>query len=79
MFVGRLKARLAVSPQWRPVAKAQAMFFKGLKEVGDDESKVRVFGGKLRISFLLQEEMLLPNIHAVAKVTRVKVGLSTCT
>ena len=31
------KARLEVSPQRRPLAKAQALFFKGLKVVGGDE------------------------------------------
>ena len=43
--------RLEVSPQRRPLAKTQALFFKGLKEVGGGESKVRAFHGKLQISF----------------------------
>ena len=43
-------ARLEVSPQRRPLAKTQALFFKGLKEVGG-ESEVRAFHGKLQISF----------------------------
>ena len=37
----RVKAGLDVRPQRRPLAKAQAMSFKGLKEVGGDESKGR--------------------------------------
>ena len=40
----RVKAR-----QRRPLAKAQAMFFKGLKEVGGDESKVIALYRKLQI------------------------------
>ena len=36
--------------------KPQAMFFKGLKEVGGDESKVRAFDGKLQISFFVGKE-----------------------
>ena len=50
----RVKARLEVSSHKRPLAQAQAMFFKGLKEVGGDESKVRGFNGKLQISFLAE-------------------------
>ena len=38
-----VKARLEVSPHRRPLAKAHAMFFKGLKELGGDESKVIAF------------------------------------
>ena len=43
--------RLEVSPQRRPLAKTQASFFKGLKEVGGGESQVRAFHGKRQISF----------------------------
>ena len=39
----RVKARLEVSLQRRPLTKAQAMFFNGLKEMDGDESKVRTF------------------------------------
>ena len=49
----RVKARLEVSLQRRPLTKAQAMFFNGFKEVDGDESKVRSFRGKLRISFFV--------------------------
>ena len=50
----RVKARLEVSPQRRLLTEAQAaMFFKGLKEAGEDESKVRSFYGKLQISFFV--------------------------
>ena len=52
-----VKARLELSPQRRPLAKAQAMFFKGLKEVGGDESKVRAFQRKLQISFFVGSDI----------------------
>ena len=44
-------ARLEVSPQSRPFTKAAALFFKGLKEMGGDDSKVRAFCVKLHTSF----------------------------
>ena len=49
----RVKARLEVSLQRRPLTKAQAMFFNGLNEVDGDESKVRSFYGKLQNSFFV--------------------------
>ena len=51
------KARLEVSLQRRPLAKAQALFFKGLKEVGGDESKVSAFSGNLQISFFVGRDI----------------------
>ena len=36
----RVEANLEISPQKRPLAKAQAMFFKGLKEAGGNDAKV---------------------------------------
>ena len=64
-----VKARLEVSPQRRPLAKAQATFFKGFKEVA--------FVENIRYPALC-EEILLPNIHARTNVMRMKVGLWTC-
>ena len=71
----RVKARLRVSPRRRPLAKAQAMFVKGPKEVGGDESKVRALDGKLQKSFFVGGGSCCKNTHARAKVARMKVGL----
>ena len=46
-------ARLEVSPQKKPLTKAHALFFKGLKDVKDDESKNTVVYGKLQMSFFV--------------------------
>ena len=51
MIAGQhVKARPEVSPQRTLLAKAQAMFYKGLKEMGGDESKVRAILGKLQVA-----------------------------
>ena len=52
-----VKARLEVSPQRRPLTKTQALFFKGLKEVGGGESEVRAFHGKRQISFFVGRDI----------------------
>ena len=39
------------------MAKAQAMFLKGLKEERRDESKVRAVHGKLQVSFMAEGEL----------------------
>ena len=49
-----VKARPEVSPQRKPLAEAHALFFKGLKEMKGDESKVRTFMETL--NFLLRGE-----------------------
>ena len=48
-----VKARLEVSLQRRPLTKAAAFFFNGLKEMQDDKSKVKTFLGNLQISFFV--------------------------
>ena len=53
-----VKARLEVSPQRRPLTKAQALLYKGLKEMGGDESKVRDFYGNFRRSSFWEEILL---------------------
>ena len=50
----RVKANLERVPQKRALAKAQALFFKALKEAGGNEAKVRAFYGNLQISFLVE-------------------------
>ena len=52
-----MKAKLDASLEKRPLAKAQAMFFQGLKKVGGDESKMRAFHEKLQISVFLGREI----------------------
>ena len=46
-----VKARLEVSPQKKPLAKAHALFYKGLKAVEGDESQITVVYSKLQMSF----------------------------
>ena len=44
---------LETSPNTMPLAKAHALFYKGLKEVGGDESKIHVVCSKIQISFFV--------------------------
>ena len=46
-----LKQTLKISHQKKTLARAQAMFCKGLKEAGGDETKVKAFYGSLQVSF----------------------------
>ena len=48
-----VKARLEISSQKKPLTKAHALFYKELKAVKADESKISVIYGKLQISFLV--------------------------
>ena len=71
-----MKARQEVSPQRKPLTKAQALFYKGLMELKGDGSKIRVVYGKLQILFFCVE-ISQPSIPAKAKVSQRKAGLST--
>ena len=46
-------ARLEVSPPKKPLAKAHALFYRGLKAVKGDLSQITVVHGKLQISFFV--------------------------
>ena len=48
-----VKARLEISFQKKPLTKAHALFYKGLKAVKAYESKINVIYCKLQISFLI--------------------------
>ena len=48
-----VSARLEMSLKKKPLAKAHALFYKGLKAVGGSESKINVVYGKVQISFLV--------------------------
>ena len=48
-----ISSRLEMSPNTKPLARAHALFYKGLKEVGGDESKTHVVYGKIQISFFV--------------------------
>ena len=52
-----VSSRLEVSPKRKPLAKAHALFYKGLKEVTGDESKIHVVYGKIQISFFVENAM----------------------
>ena len=43
--------------------KAQAISFKGLKEVSGDESKVRAFDGELQFSFFVVGDLYATYTH----------------
>ena len=60
-----VKANLELSPQRRPLAKAQAMFFKGLKEVGGNEANAKAVCGKLQVSSFA--EVLWPRTLRTAR------------
>ena len=49
-----VSARLEMSPKKKPLAKGHALFYKGLKEVGGNESKINVVHGKIQISFFVE-------------------------
>ena len=42
-----VSSRLEMSPKRKPLARAHALFHKGLKEVKGDESKIHVVYGKI--------------------------------
>ena len=48
------KQTLKISSQKKPLARAQAMFCKGLKGAEGDETKVKAFCGSLQVSFLAE-------------------------
>ena len=48
-----VSSKSEMSPKRKPLAKAHALFYKGLKEVGGDESKIHVVYGKIQISFFV--------------------------
>ena len=49
-----VSARLESSPEKKTRAKAHALFHKGLKAVGGNESKINVVCGKIQISFFVE-------------------------
>ena len=52
-----VSARLEVSPKRKPLAKAHALFDKGLKEVRGNESRINVVYGKIQKSFCVGSAM----------------------
>ena len=52
-----VSCRFELSPKRKPLAKAHALFYRGLKEVKGDESKIHVVYGKLQISFFVGSAM----------------------
>ena len=50
-------SRLEMSPKRKPLARAHALFYKGLKEVKGSESKIHVVYGKIQISFIVGSAM----------------------
>ena len=40
-------------PQKKPLAKAHALFYKGLKAMGGNDSKIDVVHGNIQISFFV--------------------------
>ena len=48
-FVGGAMARLEMSPKRKPLAKAHALFYKGPKEVGENEFEINVVYGKVQM------------------------------
>ena len=50
----RVRTNLEISPQKKPLARARAMFFKGVKEARGDEAKIRAFYGNLQTSFFAE-------------------------
>ena len=48
-----VSARLEMSPQKKPLAKAHLLFYKGLKAVGGNESKINVVYRTIQISFFV--------------------------
>ena len=61
-----------MSPQKEPLAKTHALFYKGLKTVGENESKINVVCGKFRMSFFVGGAMarleMSPKRKPLAKV-----------
>ena len=54
-----------MSPKRKPLAKAHALFDKGLIEVGGNKTKINVVYGKIQMSFLaswLQNTLLKENV-----------------
>ena len=43
-----------MSPNRKPLAKAHALFYKGLKEVDGNESKIKIVYGRTKISFFVR-------------------------
>ena len=52
-----VSARLEMSPKRKPLAKAHALFYKGLKEVGRNGSKIHVVYEKIQISSFVRSAM----------------------
>ena len=50
-------SRLEICPKRKCLAKAHALFYKGLKKVGGDESKIHVVYGKIQVCFFVRSVM----------------------
>ena len=48
-----VKARLGMSPHEKLLAKAHALFHKGMSAARSDEAQINVIDGKLKVSFLI--------------------------
>ena len=48
-----VSSRLELSPERKPLAKAHALFYKGLEEVKGNKSKIHVVYGQIQISFFV--------------------------
>ena len=49
-----VSSRLELSPKRKPLAKARALFYKGLEEVKGGKSKIQFVHGKIQISFFVR-------------------------
>ena len=52
-----VSSRLELSPKRKPLSKAHALFYTGLKTVKGDESRIHVVYGKIQISFFIGSAM----------------------
>ena len=49
-----VSSRLELSPKRKPLAKAHALFYKGLEEMKGDKSKIHVVYGKTQSNFFVE-------------------------
>ena len=75
-----ISSRLEIGPTRKPLARAHALFYTGLKEVGGNEFEINVVYGKIQMKLFLKCEMLqLQNTLLKEKVLQEKVGISNST
>ena len=70
-----VSSRLELSPRRKPLAKAHALFYKGLEEVKGDKSKIHVVYDKIQISFFVGSAMAANCTPDVEKVLQEKYGM----